>query len=67
MTPWVLWLQPEGGYNHLVLRLQPEGISNSLILWHQPEGGYNPLSVPHHDALKYKCQIDDETTSTMSL
>jgi hypothetical protein len=65
-TPWVLQLQSEGGYNHLVLRLQPEGSSNSLILQHQPEGGYNPLSFPH-PALKYKCQITDETTATLSL
>jgi hypothetical protein len=57
-TPlWFLWLQLEGGYNHLVIRLQPEGSSNSLILQHQPEGGYNPLSLPCPTALKYKCQM----------
>jgi hypothetical protein len=63
----VLRLQLEGGSNHLVLRLQPEGSSNSLILRHQPEGGYNPLSLPHPATLKYKCQINDETTTTLSL
>jgi hypothetical protein len=50
-----------------VLRLQPEGRSNSLILQKQTEGGYNPLSLPHHATLKYKFQITDETTATMSL
>jgi hypothetical protein len=65
--PGFSWLQPEGGYNHLVLRLQPEGSSNSLILWLQLEGGYNPLSLPHPTTLKYKCRPTVTTTITATI
>jgi hypothetical protein len=65
--PWVLWLQLEGGYNHLVLRLQPKGSSNSLILCLQPEEGYNPLSLPHLVALKYKCRPTVTTKITATI
>jgi hypothetical protein len=29
-TPLIIWIQPEGGYNVMILILQLEGISNSL-------------------------------------
>jgi hypothetical protein len=41
--------------------------TNPYVLWVQPEAGYNHLSLPHQTALKYKCQINDETIATLSL
>jgi hypothetical protein len=37
------------------------------VLCIQLEGGYNHLSFPYPTTLKYKYQIDDETTTTLSL
>jgi hypothetical protein len=37
------------------------------VLRLQLEGGYNHLSLPHPITLKYKCQINDESTATLSL
>jgi hypothetical protein len=35
------------------------------VLRLQSKGGYNHLSFPRPTALKYKCQITDETTATL--
>jgi hypothetical protein len=66
-TPYIFRLQPEGSSNSPILWLQPEGGYNPLCSRLQPEGGYNHLSFPHPTTLKYKCQITDETTVTLSL
>jgi hypothetical protein len=61
-TPPILWLQTEGGYN-------PLRSPATIRRWLQPHilASSNHISLPPPTALKYKCQITNETIVTLSL